>query len=160
MFQREANFGNLRLGGYKRGRAPFFNTLLKQNAHGGICRRVPNIQFSYVSTLAQRSAARRRRRQAGRIPASMLCCRSSFGAAAGSVHGALQDSAMLVHLAQLALGVHFVPAMYQQVIHNQPTARAYAESVFYDHRRRHKLLLIQEFNGPIPYAFDQFNANL
>ena len=45
---------------------------------------------------------------------------------------------MLIHLAQFALRVEFVSAVYQQVIHNQSTARANAEPVFNNDRRRHK----------------------
>jgi hypothetical protein len=67
---------------------------------------------------------------------------------------------MLIHLAQFALGIDFVPAMYQQVIHNQSTARADAEPVFYDRRRHQKSPLIQALKGLIAYAPDQLNANL
>ena len=66
---------------------------------------------------------------------------------------------MLIHLPQLALCVDFVFAMYQQVIHNQPTACAYAEPEFNNRRRRHKNALIQALKGLIAYAVDQLNAN-
>ena len=89
-----------------------------------------------------------------------LPCCGEFGACCGLVHRALQYIAILIHLAQLALGVDLVSAMYQQVVHNQATARAYAESVFCDCRRRHKLPLIQALKQLIAYALDQLNANL
>ncbi len=53
-------------------------------------------------------------------------------ALAGFVHRAFQYLAILIHLAQFALGIYFVPAVYQQVIHNQSTARANAEPIFYN----------------------------
>jgi hypothetical protein len=61
-----------------------------------------------------------------------LPCGRKFRALAWFMHGAFQYFAMLIHLAQFALGIDFVPAVYQQVIHNQPTAGANAEAVFYD----------------------------
>lgn len=39
---------------------------------------------------------------------------------------------MLIHLAQLALGIDFVLAVYQQVIDDQSAPGANAEAVFYD----------------------------
>jgi hypothetical protein len=51
------------------------------------------------------------------------------------MHGAFQYFAILVHLAQFALGVDFVSAVYQQLIHKQSAASANAEPVFYDRRR-------------------------
>jgi hypothetical protein len=48
------------------------------------------------------------------------------------VHLAFQDLAVLIHLAQLALGIDFVLAVYQQVIHNQPAARANPETELND----------------------------
>jgi hypothetical protein len=89
-----------------------------------------------------------------------LPCCGKLGALCGLVHGALQNIAMLIHLAQLALGVDFVAAMYQQVVHNQAAARAYAKTVFCDCRRRHKILLIQALKQLVAYALDQLNANL
>ena len=76
------------------------------------------------------------------------------------MHRAFQYIAILIHLAQFAFGIDFVPAVYQQVIHNQPAAGANAEPVFYDRRRYHKSPLIQALKGSIAYAFYQFNANL
>ncbi len=76
------------------------------------------------------------------------------------MHGAFQDLAISIHLAQLALCIDFIPAMYQQVFYNQATVRADAESIFYDCGMRHKLPLIQAVKRLIPYAFDQLNANL
>jgi hypothetical protein len=61
-----------------------------------------------------------------------LARRSKFRALAWSMYFAFQYFAMLIHLAQLALGIDFIPAMYQQVIHNQSTACANAESIFHD----------------------------
>ena len=64
-----------------------------------------------------------------------LPCCGEEDALAGLAHRAFEYLAMLIHLAQLALGIDFVPAVYQQVIHNQSIARANAETIFY-HRRR------------------------
>ena len=62
----------------------------------------------------------------------LLPCCGQLSAVAGLVHGALQNPAMLIHLAQFALGVDFVSAVYQQLVNNQSTARAYAELIFGD----------------------------
>jgi hypothetical protein len=61
-----------------------------------------------------------------------LSCGGEIDAFARFMHCAFQYPAILVHLAQFALGIDFVPAVYQQVIHNQSTACAYAESIFYN----------------------------
>lgn len=66
---------------------------------------------------------------------------------------------MLIHLAQLALGVTLVSAMYQQLIHNKSTASAYTEPIFFDRWIYHKLLLIQALMVLIAYACTQLNAN-
>jgi hypothetical protein len=64
-----------------------------------------------------------------------LSRRGKVEALGGLVHPALQYFAMLIHLAQFALRIDFILAVYQQVIHNQSTARANAEPEFYDCRR-------------------------
>jgi hypothetical protein len=63
---------------------------------------------------------------------SHLPCCGEVDAVAGFVHRAFQYLAILIHLAQFALGIDFVPAVYQQVIHNQSSACANAEPVFYN----------------------------
>jgi hypothetical protein len=76
------------------------------------------------------------------------------------MHSAFQYLAMLIHLAQFALRIDFVPAVYQQVVHNQPAARSNAETVLRDRRRCHKPTCIQAFKESIAYAFRQINATL
>jgi hypothetical protein len=76
------------------------------------------------------------------------------------MHSAFQYLAMLIHLAQFALRIDFVSAVYQQVVHNQPAPRSNAEAVLRDRRRCHKPPCIQTFKGSIAYAFRQINANL
>jgi hypothetical protein len=69
----------------------------------------------------------------------MVCPRSprrnQVGALAALAYSAFEYFAMLIHLAQFALGIDFVPALYQQVIHNESTACANAETVSRDFRR-------------------------
>jgi len=91
-----------------------------------------NSNFFYSSTLPQPPELGRRRDDAGRIARLSLACAGKFRALAWCLHGAFQYLAVLIHLAQLAFGVDFVPAMYQQVIHNQSASGANTEAVFYD----------------------------
>lgn len=131
-----------------------------KNAHGGSCRRVPDTQCHNVSTLPQLPAGRRSRdfvRPTARLTLARLSKR--FGILSRPVHGTLQNPAMLIHLAQLALGVTLVFTMYQQLIHNQSAACAYAERIFRDRRMHHKPPLIQALMVLIAYACDQLNAN-
>jgi hypothetical protein len=52
------------------------------------------------------------------LPRPVLPYRGKVEVPVRLVHRALQYFAMLIHLAQLTLGVDFIPAVYQEVIHN------------------------------------------
>jgi hypothetical protein len=66
---------------------------------------------------------------------SRLPRRNQVAALAALAYAAFEYFAMLIHLPQFAFGIDFVPAVYQQVIHNESTARANAETVSRDFRR-------------------------
>jgi hypothetical protein len=137
----------------------------KQNEHGGKSRR-PSACPKFLPVILTHCHGSQN--NASSATATVFVARHALRLARCSqvdalpwlVHRAFQYFAMLIHLPQFALGIHLVPAVYQQVIHNQAGARANAETVFYDYRRWHKSPPIQALKGFIAYAMYQLNANL